>query len=225
MPGRPQPLVNSYIYHVFNKAIEGKRIFSEVNICQIFLDVVRYYRSTESYLRYSKYRKLPAGSKQIFRDKISNKDSFRISLLAFSLMLTHYHFILRQNKSMGISFFMSQIQNSITRYYNLKNDRKGSIFLQTFKSKLIQSEGQLKHTSRYVHLNILSGGVVKNIEEMEKYPYSSFSEYISSSIDPLSESDHVLSLFENNRERYKKFVFDNAEHQKMLEYCKYSEKW
>lgn len=225
MPGRLHPFVTNYCYHIFNKTIEGKRIFEEEETCEIFLDVVRYYRSIESYLRYSKYRKLPEELKQNFKNKTDDKSTFRISLLAFCLMPTHYHFVLRQNQINGISFFISQIQNSITKYYNIKHDRKGPIFLQTFKSKFIQSEDQLKHTTRYVHLNIFSGGLISKIEEIEKYPFSSFLEYVSPSSESLSEPDYVLSIFNNDRKRYNRFVLDNAEHQKMLGYCKHTEKW
>lgn len=225
MSNRRHPFINNYIYHIFNKTIDGKRIFTNEKICDTFLEVIRYYRSNESYLRYSKYRELHKELKLNLMNKIENKNTFRISLLAFTLMPTHYHLILKQNQQNGISFFMSQIQNSLTRFYNLKEGRKGSIFLQTFKSKLIESEAQFKHTTRYVHLNIFSGGLIKELTDIVNYPFSSFNEYVCPAGKILSEPDYALSMFDNNRERYKKFVFDNAEQQKMLEFCKYAKKW
>ena len=135
------------------------------------------------------------------------------------------HFLLRQNQNTGISRFVSQIQNSFTRYFNRKHERSGPIFLQTFKSKPIISEEQLKHISRYVHLNPYSGRIITLIEDVREYPWSSFSDYISLSKAKLSEPENVLSFFKNNKERYRKFVLDNSAHQKMLEYCKYAEKW
>ena len=59
MSNRRHPFINNYIYHIFDKTIDGKRIFSDKKICETFLEVIRYYRSNESYLRYSKYRELP----------------------------------------------------------------------------------------------------------------------------------------------------------------------
>ena len=41
----------------------------------------------------------------------------------------------------------------------------------------------------------------------------------------ICEKDVILPLFGNDHKRYKKFVLDNADYQKTLEYCKYSSKW
>lgn len=225
MPGRSQPLVTEQIYHIFNKSIDKKRIFEEKMVDQIFLDTAKYYRSSESSLRFSVFRKLAVNTKNHIELKIINKLSFRVSVLAYCLMPTHYHFLLRQNLVNGISIFMSQIQNSVTRYYNIKFARAGPIFLQTFKSKLMQSEEQLKHVSRYIHLNPFSNGLVQKIDDLNKYPFSSFSDYLHPFSNSLTEVNYLLSLFDNDTERYKRFVFDNAQHQKMLEYCKYSKRW
>lgn len=225
MPGRPQPLVTEYIYHIFNKTIEGKRIFEDAVICHAFIDICKYYRSSGSFLKFSIFRKLSISAKQHFEQKINDKRLFRISILAYCIMPTHYHFLLRQNQKKGISTFMSQLQNSFTRYYNIKKERAGPIFLQTFKSRLIQSEEQLKHVSRYIHLNPFSNALIERIEDLNQYPFSSFSDYASSSNIRLTEVNYLLSLFNKDKERYKRFVFDNAQHQKMLEYCKYSNRW
>ncbi|OGK45561.1 hypothetical protein A3I50_03535 [Candidatus Roizmanbacteria bacterium RIFCSPLOWO2_02_FULL_37_9] len=225
MPGRPHPLLTDYTYHVFNKTIDQKRLFEDKDLCQMFLNIIWHYRSTNSYLRFSNFKKLPEELRKPYAKKINDKRSFRISILAYCIMPTHYHFLLRQNQNTGISRFVSQIQNSFTRYFNRKHERSGPIFLQTFKSKPIISEEQLKHISRYVHLNPYSGRIITLIEDVREYPWSSFSDYISLSKAKLSEPENVLSFFKNNKERYRKFVLDNSAHQKMLEYCKYAEKW
>ncbi len=225
MPGRTHPLITDHTYHIFNRTIEHKMVFEDSEICRIFLDIVWYYRSSYAHLRFSNFRKLPQELKQSYEKKINDKRSFRVSILAYCIMPTHYHFLLRQNQTQGISFYISQIQNSFTRYLNLKYERAGPIFLHTFRSKPIQSEEQLKHVSRYIHLNPFSSGIVADIENLSKYPWSSFKEYVFLSNHILSDPTNVLSFFANNRERYKRFVLDNGEHQKMLEYCKYSNRW
>lgn len=140
-------------------------------------------------------------------------------------MPTHYHLLIKQNQHKGISFFMSQLQNSFTRFYNIKSLRTGPILLEKFKSKPIISEEQLKHISRYIHLNPFSGGLIKNISEIKNYPYSSFPEYLKLSENNFCDSTVVLSFFGGNKKEYKDFVLNNAEYQKTLEYCKYSNKW
>jgi len=140
-------------------------------------------------------------------------------------MPTHYHLLLQQNQEGGISTFLSQLQNSFTRFYNIKTHRSGPIFLQKFKSKPILSEEMLKHVSRYIYLNPYSSGLIKTIDEIKNYSHSSFFEYIIEDAHTLCDIDYILSLFKRDRKRYEDFVLDNAEYQKTLEYCKYSNKW
>lgn len=225
MPGRKHPFIVGSIYHVFNKTIEGRKIFNEDEKCQKFLEICRYYRSSQSIMRFSNFIRLSPDFIQLYEERISDKRTFRVSVLAYCFMPTHYHFLLRQNHEKGISIFISQVQNSFTRYSNIKHERIGPIFLHRFKSKPIQSEEQLKHVARYIHLNPYSSGVVQNHEDLQNFPWSSFHEYINSLSPKISEPNFILTLFNNNKERYKKFVLDNAYHQKMLENCKYLNRW
>jgi len=224
MPGRLHPLLTGSIYHVYNKTIEKKTIFTE-SYCDKFIQTARYYRSSQSILRFSNFQKLPPALLNFYEKKVLDSRTFRITILAYCLMPTHYHLLIKQNQNKGISFFMSLLQNSFTRFYNIKSLRTGPILLEKFKSKPITSEEQLKHISRYIHLNPFSSGLIKNVSEIKKYPYSSFSEYFKSSKNNLCDPTVILSFFGENKDKYIDFVLNNAEYQKTLEYCKYSNKW
>lgn len=225
MPGRQHSLLNGEIYHVYNKSIDKREVFGEDAINEVAIETFTYYRSEEAIMRFSNYRKLPNPVKKIYESKVNKVKSFRISIIAYVLMPTHYHFLIRQNFDSGISVFLSQIQNSYTRYYNIVKQRNGPIFLDKFKSKPVNSEELLKHVSRYIHLNPYSAGIVSTISELEKYNWSSYSEYLSNSKLALCDKNILLSYFNNDVERLRKFVNDNREHQRTLEYCKYSKKW
>ena len=224
MPGRTHPLVTDYVYHVYKKSIEKKIIFVG-RFCEIFLNTAFYYRSSHSLLRYSNFKKLTPTLLESYKNKVTDRSSFRGSILAYCLMPTHFHLLIKQNKNKGISIFMSQLQNSFTRFYNSKKQRTGPLFLDKFKSKLILSDDLLKHVSRYIHLNPYSGGALKKTDALARYPYSSFVEYLSMNENSLCDSQVILSLFDGDRKRYEDFVINNAEYQKTLEYCKYSNKW
>jgi len=224
MPGRLHPLITGNIYHVFNKSIEKKVIFSK-EFCNVFLKTAFYYRSSQSILRYSNFQKLSPPLMEFYMRKVQNKRAYRISILAFCLMPTHYHLLLQQNQEGGISTFLSQLQNSFTRFYNIKTHRSGPIFLQKFKSKPILSEEMLKHVSRYIYLNPYSSGLIKTIDEIKNYSHSSFFEYIIEDAHTLCDIDYCPNCWVHYRKRYEDFVLDNAEYQKTLEYCKYSNKW
>ena len=225
MPGRKHKFIIDGIYHVYNKTIEKRKLFDNKDICSKFIEIIQYYRSANSILRFSKYQKLTSEFKQYYKNKILDLNSFRVEILAFCLMPTHYHLLLKQKQQKGISIVISQIQNSLTRYYNVKTEKNGPIFLHRFKSKPISNEKELKHTSRYIHLNPYSSGVIQDIEELEHYPWSSLHEYLADSSTSLAQPEYILSTFNNDKNRYRKFILENAEYQKTLEYCKYLKKW
>ena len=99
--------------------------------------------------------------------------------------------------------------------YYRKNQRKGQLFLKDFKAVLIRTDEQLIHTSRYIHLNPYSGGVVNNLDELVKYDKSSFPNYLGLKNDKLVSSERIMSSFKNIDE-YKNFVFDQAEYQREM---------
>lgn len=224
MPGRPHPLLTNQIYHVYNKTINRNKLFIDDFNCGQFMTDIWYYRSSASVIRLSNLNKLNDEYKKVYLEKIENDNLFRVSILTYVLMPTHYHFILKQKQDKGISSFISLIQNSFTRFYNIKNNLNGPIFVHRFKSKLIVSEEQLKHTSRYIHLNPYTSNIVKDLKSLIRYPWSSLKSFIYSSKDSLTEIKDILSLFNHNKGNYKKFIFDRADYQKTLEICKYAEK-
>ena len=140
MSGRNHIFLTNNIYHIYNKTIEQKRIFADQEICKKFLDILTYYRSSQSLLRYSNFQNLSSELKIQYEKRIFDRRTFRISILSYCLMPTHFHLLIKQKQENGISFFISQILNSFTRYRNIKNERVGPIFLHPFKSKYIQTE-------------------------------------------------------------------------------------
>jgi len=114
----------------------------------------------------------------------------------------------------GISKFLSNFQNSYTRYFNTRHQRDGTLFLNQFKAVRIETDEQLIHVSRYIHLNPYASHVIKDIDRLEYYRWSSFSEYISKGDGFVNKS--LLLGFFKNAESYKTFVFDQADYQRTL---------
>lgn len=86
---------------------------------------------------------------------------------------------------------------------------------QVFKSVLIESENQLLHVSRYIHLNPTSA---KLIDDPLKYKYSSLQYYVHGGERLPLLFDSIIKT--NNREHYRQFVYDNMEYQQTLQYIK-----
>lgn len=130
-------------------------------------------------------------------------------------MPNHFHFLLRQLVENGIPKFISNFENSFTRYFNTKHERVGPLFLDQFKGVRIETDEQLFHVSRYVHLNPYTSYVVKDLEVLKRYPWSSFSEYLVENQNGICEKETILSFFKNKK-AYEQFVIDRADYQREL---------
>jgi putative transposase len=109
---------------------------------------------------------------------------------------------------------LALFQNSITKYRNTKYKKEGHLFSGRFKAVRIEDESQLLHVHRYIHLNPYTSYVVKNIADLENYPYSSFREYLGLD-EGFCNKNVILSSF-SNIDEYKKFVFNQADYQREL---------
>lgn len=219
MPGRKIPLVNGQVYHIFNRSIDRKPIFIHQKTSQRAIDALSFYRFADVPVRLSYFLIWPEERKtQLFRQLEKNKD-YLVRIICFSLMPNHFHLLLLQEKEEGISKFVAQFQNSFTRYLNTKHKRKGHLFEGQFGAVRVETDKQLVHLSRYIHLNPYTSYVVRNINDLLSYPYSSFREYLGE-VSGFCDKDMVLSQFKDEK-RYKKFVFDQADYQRELERIKH----
>lgn len=213
MPGRIVPLVDGEIYHVFNRGINRQPTFTAKKEYQRAIQTIRYYRVSTPPLRLSKFLELEK-KRQIEMLRVMELTDKLVQVIAYCLMPNHFHFLLRQTQTDGISKFLGNFQNSYTRYFNTRNQRDGSLFLDQFKAVRIETEEQLVHVCRYIHLNPYTSFVVKEFSDLEQYPWSSFSDYLQNN-DSLVEPDVIMGLFKNTSV-YKKFVFDQADYQRSL---------
>jgi len=214
------------IYHVYNKELDRKNVFSSKNNARHFIETMLFYRSSKTPMRFSVFKKLQNVQKAEIEKIIFDQQFFNFEILCYCLMPNHFHLLLKQTKDAGITKSMSNCLNSFTRYFNIKNNRKGPIYNSQFKAVEIKSDEQLKHVSRYIHLNPFSSKVVKTKDDLEFYQFSSYKNYINRSINgTLVNLNIVMSLFGNDELRYRKFVLENADYQSRLEFIKHTYKW
>lgn len=211
MPGRPEPLVTGEFYHIVNRGVASMPIFLDNRHYQRCLDTILYYQHQRLPLRYSYFTRLTLSEKSEVLSKLSSE--FFIELICYCLMPNHIHFLLKQITDSGISDFMRKFSNSYTRYFNVKNKRIGPIFQGRFKSVRIESEQQLLHVSRYIHLNPYSSGVVKKISDLKDYSFSSLPEYCGLTKNEICQKDDVLSYFKKPGS-YEDFIVGQADYQR-----------
>ncbi len=220
MPGRNIPLVNNQIYHVLNRGVASQPIFLNKKDYQRALETVFYYQNEDLPLSYSTFLKLSQPKREETLKKLKGKGNFLIEIIAFCLMPNHFHLLLKQVQDNGISIFMSNLSNSYTRYFNISHKRIGPLFQGKFKAIRIETEEQLLHGSRYIHLNPYTSYVIKTLKELETYPYSSFAEYLNPQKTDHCQKEIILDSFKSSLD-YKRFVFDQADYQRKLEETKH----
>lgn len=215
MPGRDIPLISGEIYHVFNRGVASQPIFLQKRDYQRFLDTVFYYQNKNIPIRYSKFLTFSRSERdKIFDDLVKGKD-FIVDIICFCLIPNHFHLLVKQIDDGGISKFVGNLSNSYTRYFNTKNKRPGPLLQGKFKAVRIETDEQLLHVSRYIHLNPYTSFIVKNIEALTHYPYSSLGEYLKLHDNKIVNKDLILTHFKTFK-LFKEFIFNQAEYQKQL---------
>lgn len=175
-------LITEEIYHLLNHGVEDRSIFNDKRDYERFLMTIFECNSLDSALGH-RQRRYKIG-------KISTENPVEplIEILCFCLMSNHFHIATKQLVDGGISKFMQKLGNSYTKYFNIKNNRKGSLFMSRYKSVHVNKDSQLQHLISYIHANPLDlvapkwrTGRIKNIKKaknfLENYNWSSYPFY------------------------------------------------
>jgi len=211
-------LVNNEIYHVFNRSIEQKPIFTEKREWDRALLTLDYYRFSDVFTSLSQLLQLEIDKRNFFLSQLKQKGRKLVEIISYCLMPNHYHLLLKQIRDNGIKEFISNFSNSYTRYFNIKHNRIGPIFQGYFKSVRIEDTEQLIHVCRYIHINpVVSAFIGKN--ELAEYPYSSFVEYLGKK-NGFCDKEIILDYF-SSIEKLKDFTFDQVDYGKKLERIKH----
>ncbi|TAL60906.1 MAG: hypothetical protein EPN88_15315 [Bacteroidetes bacterium] len=211
---------NSQIYHIFNRGVERRVVFTNKREYDRMLRVMRYYRFAHVPMRYSRFAELPDAEQFTILQKLSETAILEVKILAYCLMPNHFHLILKQENTEGISRYVSNISNSYSKYFNTKHHRIGPLFQGAFKAIWIETDEQLVHLSRYIHLNPITSFLVKE-KNLDMHIWSSLPEYLSTeSKNILSDPSIILGIY-GSKSKYKDFVHDQIQYAQQLEKIKH----
>lgn len=155
----------------------------------------------------------------IFRDDDDRKDFLsRLSdltektktrLLAWALMDNHVHFLLFSGP-VGISTFMRRLLTGYGIRFNRKHGRNGHLFQNRYKSIVCEEEPYLLELVRYIHLNPLRAKIVKDLWELDRFPWGGHSVLMGKQENQWQEKKYVLGRFGRERSKairtYRKFI-------------------
>lgn len=199
------------IFHICNKSISNYRIFSSAINTQRFIEILDYYNDVSNHKCFSDYINIKGQyeSNNVLFQQINS----HVKFLAYCIMPDHYHLLVKIIIDKSFPLFIGKVNNSYSRFFNLMHNRKGPLWQSRFRAVLIQSNEQLLHVSRYIHLNPSTAGLVKKPEE---WKYSSYNDYINSN----TCLDNLKEISIRNPNTYKRFVEDQKDYQRTLKQIK-----
>ncbi|MBI2008488.1 transposase [Candidatus Amesbacteria bacterium] len=205
-------------YHIFNRGVEKRPIFTEKRDYTRAISTIFHYRFSNPPVKFSKYLSTPRDQRHDLSQALlkSPKD---VTILAYCLMPNHFHFLLRQESDNGISQFISKFSNSYTKFFNTKHSRVGPLLQGTFKAVLVESEEQLIHLSRYIHINPIVSSLIRKID-LVHFPWSSMHEYITPTENNLTDPSIIISIFRSTT-KYLEFCQDHLAYAEELERIKH----
>ncbi|MBI3384739.1 transposase [Candidatus Gottesmanbacteria bacterium] len=127
-------------------------------------------------------------------------------------MPTHFHFTLQQTEDFGIYKFLHKISNSYAHYFNIKHETSGPLFEPNFEAVHVETDEQILHLSRYIHLNPVTAYLV---DKPEDYSYSSYKHYIGLEKLDFVYPSIILDQFRSIKD-YEKFVMARKDYQRDL---------
>ncbi len=177
MPRLPRIDFPGLNYHVMSRGVRQLAIFQDDQDRQMFL-----------------------------RFLLQTQEIFPFTLHAYCLMSNHFHLLI-QTIEASLASVMRHVKRQFSAWLNLKYERKGHSFQGRFHSIPVETDTYFTTVSRYIHLNPVRAGIVKQPEE---YAWSNYGRLIRLERDPLVKNDFLLGFFGETLDQqvahYKRFV-------------------
>lgn len=133
------------------------------------------------------------------------------AIYAWALMTNHAHILLKSSRY-GLSRYMRRLLTGYAVFYNRRHKRYGHLFQNRYKSIVCEEDVYLKQLVRYIHLNPLRAKIVKELSDLDRYPWSGHSTIMGKVKQEWQDREYVLGYFgkteKEAKKAYKKFVKD-----------------
>ncbi|OHA62075.1 MAG: hypothetical protein A2117_00335 [Candidatus Wildermuthbacteria bacterium GWA2_46_15] len=226
---RKAQLAKGHIYHIYNRGVEKRDVFSGDNDRWRFLQGLFLFNDVEVSANLlwqvernfgrATFKTLNAFLKEQQRKPL-------VRLMADCLMPNHYHLLVEEIMDGGISKFMQKLGTGYTMYFNKINQRVGPLFQGSFKAVLIETQEQLERL--LVYINVINPGQlaepdlkddgIRDIEKVlkfaEDYLWSTHREYLGVRNPFIIDKGLLGDIFSNSKD-YRDFVRAALEERKL----------
>lgn len=215
---RKDPFVTGEYYHIHNRGIDKRVIFKLERDYERFMMLLYLANSKDSIRLDNLVNNQHKNFEEIM---VLDKGEPLVSVGAWCLMTNHFHLLIRQEIDGGITKFMSKLGIGYSMFFNIKYQRKGSLFGGLFKSKLVGTDDNyLQQLFAYIHLNPLDiefsgwNNEIKNSsnemkEFLESYRYSSYIDHVGLEEDRVEKNIIKTENFPDyfqNKQSFQEFV-------------------
>ena len=180
MPRKARLDVPGTLHHVMVRGIEGRNIFQEEEDRKAFVNRI---------------------------ENLVEETGTRI--LAWTLMDNHFHLLIISG-SAGLSTFMRRLLTGYAYNFNRKYRRSGHLFQNRYKSIICDLDPYFLELARYIHLNPLRAGIVKDLEELEGYLWCGHGTLTGKQKNEWLDKNFVLGFFGEKERRalraYREFM-------------------
>ena len=184
MARRPRLFAPGLLYHVIVRGNQQRKTFLSDADYQAYLE------------RLGRYRR-----------------KFGHTLHAYCLMPNHVHLLI-ESAQQPLAKFMQGLQQSYSQYFNLRHHKTGHVFQGRYKAIVCQKDQYLLQLIRYIHLNPVRAGMVK---EPEQFIYSGHRAYVEGKATEVIEPRKALALM-GGKARYRAFIRDGMKEGHKEEY-------
>ncbi len=165
MPRGPRLDAPATLHHVMVRGIERRRIFESDRDREDFLDRLG--------------RIIQEGGASCF---------------AWVLIPNHAHILLRTG-STPLAGMMRRLLTGYAVSFNLRHQRSGHLFQNRYRSIVCEENAYMLELVRYIHLNAIRAGLVKEMEGLDRYRWSGHSVLMGRESRPWQAREEVLSYF------------------------------
>lgn len=169
-------------YHLYNRGTDKREIFIDDQDRERFIKLLFVANGTNSFV----FRDFPIGLPYVEFNKGANI----VAIGSYCLMPNHFHILIKEISTNGITIFMNKVLTSYSMYFNKKYKRTGRLFEGSFKAKHANEDSYLKYLFAYIHLNPVKlinrdwkeKGISDNITTEKfliDYKYSSYLDYLN----------------------------------------------
>jgi len=136
------------------------------------------------------------------------------SCYAWTLIPNHVHFLFRTG-TIPIATVKRRVLTSYAVTFNRRYHRHGHLFQNRYKSILCQEDRYFLELIRYIHLNPLRAGLIKDYNALCRYSYSGHSVVLGERKNDWQDTEYVLGFFGIKRgvarRKYRRYVQEGVE--------------